>query len=101
LKEGENIPINGTSLASAYVSGLAALIREKFPNLTAHQVIGRITDTAHDPGTDVANLLGHGVVDPVAALTATLPAGPKVAAGVPAQGVSALPDAVKPDSRVT
>ena len=98
LKEGENIPINGTSLASAYVSGLAALIREKFPNLTAHQVIGRITDTAHDPGTDVANLLGHGVVDPVAALTATLPAGPKVAAGVPAQGVSALPDAVKPDT---
>jgi membrane-anchored mycosin MYCP len=80
------------------VSGLAALIREKFPNLTAHQVIGRITDTAHDPGTDVANLLGHGVVDPVAALTATLPAGPKVAAGVPAQGVSALPDAVKPDT---
>ena len=99
MKEGQPIPINGTSFAAAYVSGLAALIREKYPTLTANQVIARITATAQTPdGTTVENLIGHGVVDPVAALTATIPAGPKVAAGVPAQGVSALPDTVKPDT---
>ena len=99
IKEGQPIPINGTSFSAAYVSGLAALIREKYPNLTANQVISRITDTAHTPdSTETENLIGYGVVDPVAALTATVSAGPKVAQGVPAQGVSALPDAIKPDT---
>jgi membrane-anchored mycosin MYCP len=65
----------GTSFAAAYVSGEAALIRAKFPNLTAHQVIRRITETAHNPARGVDNQVGFGVVDPVAALTFDVPAG--------------------------
>lgn len=59
----------GTSFSAAYVSGVAALIRAKFPNLTAHQVIRRITETAHNPPHGVDNAVGYGVVDPVASLT--------------------------------
>jgi membrane-anchored mycosin MYCP len=65
----------GTSFAAAYVSGEAALIRAKFPNLTAHQVIRRITETAHNPARGVDNQVVFGVVDPVAALTFDVPAG--------------------------
>ncbi|MBV9720660.1 MAG: type VII secretion-associated serine protease mycosin, partial [Mycobacterium sp.] len=59
----------GTSFSAAYVSGVAALVRAKYPNLTAHQVIRRITATAHNPAHGVDNQVGFGVVDPVAALT--------------------------------
>ena len=59
----------GTSFSAAYVSGVAALVRAKYPNLTAHQVIRRIMETAHNPARRVDNQVGHGVVDPVAALT--------------------------------
>jgi membrane-anchored mycosin MYCP len=62
----------GTSFAAPRVAGLAALVRERFPELTAAEVVDRILATARaapDPG----RALGHGVVDPVAALTA-LPA---------------------------
>lgn len=99
MKDGAAIPINGTSFAAAYMSGLAALIREKYPDLTANQVIDRIKNTAHTPSDGaMANLLGSGIADPVAALTATLPAGPRVASGVPPRGVAALPDAIPVDT---
>jgi membrane-anchored mycosin MYCP len=65
----------GTSFSAAYVSGVAALVRAKFPNLTAHQVIRRLTDTAHNPPRGVDNQVGYGVVDPVAALTFDVPVG--------------------------
>ncbi len=98
-KDGEAIAISGTSFAAAYVSGLAALVREKYPNLTANQVIDRIKNTAHAPASGMMeNLLGSGIVDPVAALTDTLELGPKVAQGVPPRGVSELPDAIPPDT---
>ncbi|WP_165697196.1 S8 family serine peptidase, partial [Mycobacteroides abscessus] len=42
-------PLNGTSFAAPYVTGLAALIRARYPELTATQVIRRITETAHAP----------------------------------------------------
>lgn len=65
----------GTSFSAAYVSGVAALVRAKYPNLTAHQVIRRITETAHNPAHKVDNQVGYGVVDPVAALTFDVAAG--------------------------
>jgi membrane-anchored mycosin MYCP len=65
----------GTSFSAAYVSGVAALVRAKYPNLTAHQVIRRLTETAHNPARGVDNQVGYGVVDPVAALTFDIPAG--------------------------
>lgn len=65
----------GTSFSAAYVSGVAALVRAKFPNLTAHQAIQRITATAHNPPRGVDNQVGYGAIDPVAALTFDVPTG--------------------------
>src|SRR5262245_12421809 len=42
-------PLPGTSYAAPVVSGLAALIRARFPALTARQVMQRIESTAHHP----------------------------------------------------
>ena len=66
-------PITGTSFATPYVSGLAALIRSRFPRLTARQVIDRITRTAHHPADGRDGAVGYGLIDPVAALTTTTP----------------------------
>ncbi|TXI60480.1 MULTISPECIES: type VII secretion-associated serine protease mycosin [Mycolicibacterium] len=73
------IPINGTSFSAAYVSGLAALLKQRFPDLTPAQIINRITATARHPGGGVDNYVGAGVIDPVAALTWEVPDGPEKA----------------------
>ncbi|MGH4006452.1 MAG: type VII secretion-associated serine protease mycosin [Pseudonocardiaceae bacterium] len=67
--------LDGTSFATPYVAGLAALVRERFPHLTARQVMHRIEQTAqHTAGPGGrSEELGYGMVDPVAALTAVLP----------------------------
>lgn len=70
------VPIAGTSFAAAYVSGLAALLRQRFPDLTPAQIIHRITATARHPGGGVDDLVGAGVIDAVAALTWDIPPGP-------------------------
>lgn len=69
-------PLFGTSFSVAYVSGLAALLKQRFPDLTAAQIINRITATARHPGGGVDNYVGAGVIDPVAALTWEVPSGP-------------------------
>lgn len=64
----------GTSDSAALVSGVAALVRSRFPTMSARSVIDRLTATAIDlgePGRD--DLYGFGLVDPVKALTAALP----------------------------
>jgi membrane-anchored mycosin MYCP len=70
--------VGGTSFSAAIVSGVAALVRAKYPNLTAHQVINRLLATAHAPARGVDNEVGHGIVDPVAAQTYDLPPGEPV-----------------------
>jgi membrane-anchored mycosin MYCP len=72
---GQVEQLQGTSFAAPYVAGLAALIRSKYPNLTARQVMYRIEVTAQHPsGPDGRNnQVGYGVIDPVAALTALIP----------------------------
>lgn len=65
-------PIAGTSFSAANVSGLAALIRQKYPQLSAHQVIERIKRTAHPASQALQPMVGDGVVDPMAALTAPI-----------------------------
>lgn len=98
VRPGEkNIPFWGTSFSAAYVSGVAALVRAKYPNLTANQVIHRILQTAHNPPRGVDNQVGYGVVDPVAALTFNVPPGDAVAPGsktrvVPPPAPPAAPD---------
>jgi len=56
-------------------------VRAKYPALTAHQVINRILQTAHNPPRGVDNQVGYGVVDPVAALTFDVPPGDRLAPG--------------------
>lgn len=72
------LPQVGTSFSAALVSGVAALVRAKYPQLTAHQVINRLLKTARAPARGVDNQVGHGIVDPVAALTYDLPPGEPV-----------------------
>ena len=66
---------SGTSFSTAIVSGVAALVRAKYPQLSAHQVINRLQRTARAPARGVDNQIGYGVVDPVAALTWDVPEG--------------------------
>nr|WP_307038272.1 S8 family serine peptidase [Arthrobacter sp. B3I4] len=64
----------GTSGACPIVAGVAALIRSKWPEMPASQVINRIVSTAKDagrPGKDP--LYGFGVLDAEAALKADVP----------------------------
>src|SRR5690606_33169793 len=51
--------VDGTSFSTAYVSGLAALVRARFPHLRAQQVMDRITRTAHGPGAGRDDRIGH------------------------------------------
>jgi type VII secretion-associated serine protease mycosin len=65
---------DGTSEATAIVSGTAALIRSRYPDLDAANVINRLIVTAKDqglPGRDTA--FGFGTVRPYEALTADVP----------------------------
>ena len=66
---GELFPLNSASFAAAYVSGVAALVRSRFPELTAEQVVRRLTAGAQGAARAPSNLTGAGLVDPVAALT--------------------------------
>lgn len=71
-------PINGTSFAAPFVSGVVALVRSRFPELTAAQVIELIKRTAHTPGAGPNEATGYGIVDPIAALTYRVPAAGQV-----------------------
>jgi membrane-anchored mycosin MYCP len=75
---GKAVPLSGTSFATAYTSGVAALVRAKYPQLSSHQIIRRITETAHNPPRGIDNKVGYGVVDPVAALTFDVPPGDRL-----------------------
>jgi membrane-anchored mycosin MYCP len=66
-------PISGTSYSAPVVSGLAALVRSRFPRLTARQVMARIETTAHHPPAGWDAAMGNGVVDALAALSAEAP----------------------------
>ncbi|MER7768188.1 type VII secretion-associated serine protease mycosin [Kitasatospora sp. NPDC096140] len=64
---------NGTSDSTAYVSATAALIRSKYPDLSAGQVINRMIKSATPPanGTVVPNShYGYGILAPAKALEA-------------------------------
>lgn len=95
-EKGELAPVGGTSYAAAYVSGVAALVRSRFPELSAEQVVRRLTSTARGADRSPSSLVGAGTVDPVAALTWDVP-GP----GSPAdttRPVAAPPEPAPQDS---
>lgn len=78
--QGRLVPLSGTSYAAGYVAGVAALIRSRYPELNATQVVQRITATAHNGARAPSDVVGAGIIDPVAALTWELAPRPDSAA---------------------
>ncbi|MGW8976593.1 S8 family peptidase [Streptomyces platensis] len=71
---------NGTSDSAAYVSAAAALLRSKFPDLTAGQIANRLVKTAILPDSMKGKKLpdrhyGYGIVNPWQALIKKMPKG--------------------------
>ncbi|MET0699206.1 MAG: type VII secretion-associated serine protease mycosin [Mycobacterium sp.] len=86
------MPISGTSYAAPVVSGLAALVRSRFPDLSARQVMARIEATAHRPAGGWSPLVGNGPVDPQAALSTEEPVtSPSIAVALPRLPISTAP----------
>ncbi|MDX3235828.1 type VII secretion-associated serine protease mycosin [Streptomyces sp. ME03-5709C] len=90
----------GTSTACAYVSGVAALVRSAHPRLSPAQVKRLLADTARSaPAGGRDDAVGHGLVDPVAALKAAAKLTPEgavpSAAPYPRAYFGAGPDAAK------
>ncbi|GAA4850753.1 S8 family serine peptidase [Kitasatospora terrestris] len=76
------VTADGTSGATAYVSAIAALVRAKYPELSAGQVIGRLTSSAVAPPDKSAvpnSNYGYGIASPQRALEAnpTVDNGPR------------------------
>ncbi|MGC4895086.1 type VII secretion-associated serine protease mycosin [Micromonospora sp. DT31] len=66
--------VQGTSFAAPLVAATAALVRARYPRMSAGDVVNRLINTGRDlgpPGRD--DRFGYGMVDPVAALTADVP----------------------------
>lgn len=66
--------VQGTSFAAPMVSATAALIRSRWPTMSAGEVVNRIMKSARDlgsPGRD--DTYGYGLVEPVRALTMEIP----------------------------
>ena len=86
---------SGTSSSTAIVAGAAALIRSRFPNLTAGEVVNRLTATAIDkgpPGRD--DEYGYGLLNLVGALTAKVP--PAGSAATTPSTIASAPTAQAP-----
>ncbi|GIM65531.1 hypothetical protein Aau02nite_17820 [Amorphoplanes auranticolor] len=67
--------VQGTSFAAPMVSGTAALVRSRWPSMSAAEVVNRIIKTAEDRGPAGRDgQYGYGLVDPTGALTAEVPA---------------------------
>lgn len=65
---------SGTSGAAPIVSGLVALIRSKYPELDANNVINRVIATATKMTEEPYSVkFGYGLIDPQKAMTAELP----------------------------
>ncbi|KAB1904762.1 type VII secretion-associated serine protease mycosin [Micromonospora sp. AMSO1212t] len=66
--------VQGTSFAAPLVAATAALVRARYPKMSAGDVVNRLIATARDLGpTGRDDRFGYGLVDPVAALTADVP----------------------------
>ncbi len=95
---GRLYPLNGSGFAAAYVSGVAALVRSRFPGLTAEQVRDRLIAGAQGAARAPSNLTGAGLVDPVAALTWDVTAAVAGPGEPEPQPVAAPPRPVAPDA---
>ncbi|MBY0286456.1 MAG: type VII secretion-associated serine protease mycosin [Mycobacteriaceae bacterium] len=96
--QGELFPLNSASFAAAYVSGVAALVRSRFPELTAGQVVERLTAGAQGAARAPSNLTGAGLVDAVASLTWDVSAASDVAGEPQPKPIAAPPQPAPPES---
>ncbi|MGI5214266.1 type VII secretion-associated serine protease mycosin [Plantactinospora sp. CA-290183] len=88
---------SGTSPATAIVAGAAALVRSKYPDLSAREVVHRLTATAADKGARGRDEeYGYGVLNLVGALTADVP--PLEGAAEPSASAAPSPTAGNPDA---
>lgn len=69
VPKGGQCPADGTSFSAPYVAGVAALMKERYPDWSAEDIVARMQQTANRPGAADDPQLGWGVVDPVAALS--------------------------------
>jgi subtilisin family serine protease len=73
-KPGGYWRVQGTSFAAPLVTATATLVRSRWPAMDAPNVINRLARTARDLGSAGRDdRYGYGEVDPVTALTATVP----------------------------
>ena len=79
--------LSGTSFATAFVSGVVALVRSRYPHLGEAAVVDRVEATADGPAGPGT---GNGLVNPLQAVTAILPASP-----APSASASARPQSVR------
>ncbi|MFD9207681.1 S8 family serine peptidase [Streptomyces sioyaensis] len=91
---------DGSSAATAYVSAAAALLKQKFPDLTPGQIANRLVKTAGLAKPDKDKHLklpdthyGYGFIQPGPALRRNIPAGP-------AQGPLPMPQGKAPQKTV-
>ncbi|MEV5652504.1 type VII secretion-associated serine protease mycosin [Nocardia sp. NPDC052254] len=63
------VPVGGASFAAAYVTGVAALLRSRYPNETPREIAARLQASAHAPARGIDNAVGAGMIDPLAALS--------------------------------
>lgn len=89
----------GTSNSSALVAGAAALIRARYPDMSAAEVVERLTGTAIDRGPKGRDdYYGYGQLDLIAALTAprAAPSATSTAAPTASAGPGDAPVATVP-----
>nr|WP_308170503.1 type VII secretion-associated serine protease mycosin [[Mycobacterium] fortunisiensis] len=89
---GRDATISGTNYAAPAVAGLAALVRSRFPQLSAREVMRHIEDTARTPSEGWNPFVGHGVIDALAAVS-TGGVGPSAAPAVPVAMAAPMPGA--------
>ncbi|GAB7048921.1 hypothetical protein JCM9534A_40470 [Catenuloplanes indicus JCM 9534] len=73
---------DGTSYAAPFGAATAALVRQRWPDLTATEVTARLVATADPaPGGPASDAYGYGVLNPYRAVTDTRPAAPPARSG--------------------
>ncbi|MFI7589859.1 type VII secretion-associated serine protease mycosin [Spongisporangium articulatum] len=95
------VACKGTSFAAPFVSGIAALLRARYPDETAAQIRQRLVLTAEHPSTTLPDAaLGYGVPNPLAAVTAVLDDSDPAQVTTPVVGAPTALPASAPDHTV-
>ncbi len=71
-RQGSYVTVTGTSFAAPHVAAAAALLRSRYRNESATQIITRLTSTA-DHAADRTGEVGYGIMDAGRALTTEVP----------------------------